>query len=254
MARRMLIAGNWKMNGLQAARDEAGRLVEALGGRAPDDADVLICPPATLLADMARDLDGSGLLVGGQDCHAEARGAHTGDVSAEMAADAGASHVIVGHSERRADHGETDEMVREKAAAALRAGLTPVICVGETLADRDAGRAEEIVSAQIRGSTPGSVDAAGLVIAYEPVWAIGTGRTASSADIAAMHAAARAALAAVKGADAGAAVRILYGGSVKPDNAAAILAIDGVDGALVGGASLAAADFHAIIAARPRPG
>ncbi|MCG8442057.1 MAG: triose-phosphate isomerase [Caulobacterales bacterium] len=252
MARRQLIAGNWKMNGLQAARGEARALVERLGGRAPDDADVLICPPATLLADLARDLAGSGVAAGGQDCHAAPSGAHTGDISAEMLADAGAAYVVVGHSERRA-LGETDALIRAKGEAAIRAGLIPVMCVGETEQERDAGRAEAVVTGQINGSLPEGGFAAGLVIAYEPVWAIGTGRTPTTADIAAMHAAIRATLAQQAGQAGGDGTRILYGGSVKPGNAAEILAIADVDGALVGGASLKASDFHAIIAARPAP-
>ncbi|MFQ5564467.1 MAG: triose-phosphate isomerase [Parvularculaceae bacterium] len=233
-----LIAGNWKMNGTRASLDEAARLVDAFGGAAPEDREVLICPPATLIAAMAERIAGI-VGVGGQDCHAETRGAHTGDVSAEMLADAGASYVIVGHSERRADHGETDAAVRAKAEAARRTGLTPIVCVGETESERRAGRALEVVGAQLDGSLPESGGA--LVVAYEPVWAIGTGLTPTLDDIAEMHAFIRERV--------GPDVRILYGGSVKPGNAGDILAVVDVDGALVGGASLKAEDFLAIIRA-----
>ena len=237
-----LIAGNWKMNGLRAALEE----VEALGrGMTPEHharADVLICPPATLLMSMAGPARTGGIAVGGQDCHVGESGAHTGDVSAEMLADAGAAYVIVGHSERRADHGEDDAAVRAKAEAALRAGLTPIVCVGETKDDREAGRAEDVVLGQLSGSLPGG-DNARLVVAYEPVWAIGTGLTPTEDDIVAMHAAIREAV--------GPGVRLLYGGSVKPANAKAILALPEVGGALVGGASLKAADFAGIVEGAP---
>lgn len=232
-----LIAGNWKMNGLSGALGEAEKLAGLAGGER--GAETLICPPATLVAAMARRLKGTAVRIGGQDCHAKASGAHTGDISAEMLKDAGADYVIVGHSERRQDHGETDAIVRAKAEAARRAGLTPIVCVGETADQRKAGRQNAIVGAQIEGSLP--LGAGSLVIAYEPVWAIGTGLTPTSADIADMHAFIRA--------RAGAEVRILYGGSVKPQNAAEILALANVNGALVGGASLKAEDFFAIIAA-----
>ena len=244
MARRKLIAGNWKMNGLRAdglalAGDLAARL-----GKAPAAFDMVVCPPATLVAAVAEAARGSALDVGGQDCHAREKGAHTGDISAEMLRDAGATHVIVGHSERRQDHGETDAVVRAKAEAALRAGLVAVVCVGETRAERDGGRAEAVVGAQIAGSLPEGADAANTVVAYEPVWAIGTGLTPTAADVQAMHAFIRAEVAKkVASADA---LRILYGGSVKPSNAAELLALPDVDGALVGGASLVAADFWAI--------
>ncbi len=249
MARKPLIAGNWKMNGLQAARAEAGALVKALGGAAPDDADILICPPATLLADLARDFEGAGVAVGGQDCHAAESGAHTGDISAGMLADAGASYVIVGHSERRADHDEHDAKVRAKAKAAHRAGLATVVCVGESEAQRVKGVHEDVIEVQLDGSIPKEASGANLAVAYEPVWAIGTGRTASLDDIAAMHAWIRERLHHILGDEAG-NVRILYGGSVKPGNAADILGLEQVDGALVGGASLKAADFIQIIQAR----
>lgn len=236
-----LIAGNWKMNGLAAAADEIEALITRFDGAAPGDRDVLICPPATLLAGFAAQYSDEAIQFGGQDCHAETSGAHTGDISAAMLADAGAAFVIVGHSERRADHGETDAAVQAKAAAALRAGLTPIICVGETKGQRHDGRALDVVSAQIAGSIPATDEE--YVIAYEPVWAIGTGLTPTSADIAEMHALIRA--------QTRNDVRILYGGSVKPQNAAEILNIDNVNGALVGGASLKADDFHPIVDAAP---
>ncbi len=237
---RQLIAGNWKMNGLAASLSEARDVAEALSAE-PAAADVLICPPATLVAGFAERLQSSAVAVGGQDCHAAASGAHTGDISAEMLRDAGARFVIVGHSERRADHRETDEAVRAKARAALRAGLTPIVCVGETEAERDAGRAEAVVAAQLDGSLPTDAPADACVIAYEPVWAIGTGRTPTLDQVCAMHSDIRVRV--------GAKTRILYGGSVKPANAAELLGAENVDGALVGGASLKADDFLAIIRA-----
>jgi len=233
-----LIAGNWKMNGLAGSVGEVDRLLALLGRRAPERADVLVCPPATLLAAAAMRLDGTGVYAGGQDCHAAASGAHTGDISAEMLKDAGASFVIVGHSERRADHGERDAEVKAKAEAGLRAGLTPIVCVGETRAEREAGRAETVVGAQLGGSLPGEGEGE-VVVAYEPVWAIGTGLTPTIEEIAAMHGFIRSRV--------GGATRILYGGSVKPSNAAEILAVAEVNGALVGGACLKAEDFYAII-------
>jgi len=242
--RRKLAAGNWKMNGSRAALAE----VRALAAAHPaPTCDVLICPPATHIAWMAEALAGCPIHVGGQDCHQNASGAHTGDIGAPMLADAGASHVILGHSERRADHGETDALVRAKAEAALAARLVPVICLGETLAQRDAGETLAVIGAQLAGSVPGSADGK-TVIAYEPVWAIGTGRTPTLEQIAEVHAFLRRELRRRFG-PAGEAMRLLYGGSVKPDNAAAIFAVADVDGALVGGASLKAADFGAIIAA-----
>jgi triosephosphate isomerase len=233
-----LIAGNWKMNGLKASVAELDAL---LAPPAPAGAELLLCPPATLLASFARRANGSHVKIGGQDCHWLAEGAHTGDVSAEMLADAGASHVIVGHSERRADHGETDAVVRAKAEAVLRAGLVPILCIGETLAERDAGQTLEVIARQLEGSVPPG--SAGIVIAYEPVWAIGTGRTPTTAQVADVHAAIAARM--------GPGVRILYGGSVKPGNAAELLAVPHVDGALVGGASLKVADFRAIAGCCP---
>ncbi len=243
---RPLVAGNWKMNGLKASLAEfaamAARYDAALRGRA----DLLICPPATLVGAMAAAAVGSRIAVGGQDCHARESGAHTGDVSAEMLADAGASHVIVGHSERRTDHKESDSTVRAKAEAARRAGLVAVVCVGETRAEREAGRTLAVVRRQLKGSIPEGMTAAELVVAYEPVWAIGTGLTPTAADVAEVHAAIRADLRRIVGKEQGAKVRILYGGSVKPSNAAELMAVENVDGALVGGASLKAADFMAI--------
>lgn len=245
MARRMLAAGNWKMNGLAASSEVIG---EITSGMAPDGCDALICPPFTLVAAFAAQAAGTGLSIGGQDCHPSASGAHTGDISAEMLADAGASAVIVGHSERRTDHGETDATVNAKAVAAWRAGLQAIICVGETEAQRDSGDAISVVTAQLAASIPDTATSENTVIAYEPVWAIGTGRTPSTEDIQDMHATMRTALQARFGADAD-NMRLLYGGSVKPGNAAEIFALHDVDGALVGGASLKAADFLPIVAA-----
>ena len=240
-----LAAGNWKMNGTVASLAEVTALCAA---HPAPGCDMLLCPPATLLAPMAAAAKGTALKLGGQDCHAKASGAHTGDISAAMLKDAGADYVILGHSERRTDHGETDDAVRAKAEAALAAGLVAVVCVGETEAERDAGRTLDVVARQVAGSVPAGASAANLVIAYEPVWAIGTGRTPTLAEIAEVHGFLRARLTAQIGA-AAAGVRLLYGGSVKPSNAAEIFAIADVDGALVGGASLKAADFGAIVAA-----
>ena len=234
-----LIAGNWKMNGLAASVAEIESLIAKFSGAAPEDRDVLICPPATLIAHFAKAYSDEAIQFGGQDCHANESGAHTGDVSAEMIADAGAGFVIVGHSERRADHGESDATVNAKATAALRAGLTPIICVGETEAERKSGDALKVVGSQLKGSLPETTQ--DYVIAYEPVWAIGTGLTPTSDDIAEMHAFIRE--------NAPSGTRILYGGSVKPGNAEEILSIDNVNGALVGGASLKASDFHPIVMA-----
>jgi len=244
----MLVAGNWKMNGDPSSMDEFGRMI----ARAPEartrGVELVVCPPAVLIAKFAERATVSNIGIGGQDCHPEPSGAHTGDVSAEMLAAVGASHVIVGHSERRAEHQETDELVAKKARAAQRAGLTAIVCVGETEEQRDAGEAEAVVSRQVEGSLPGELDPARLVLAYEPVWAIGTGRTPSAEDIAAMHAHVRGLLG-TRFPDR--QVRILYGGSVKPANAEEILAVENVDGALVGGASLKADDFLAIALAAP---
>lgn len=243
---RKLAAGNWKMNGTKAALAEVRALLAAHPAPA---CDMLLCPPATLVAAMADLARGTALAVGGQDCHAKASGAHTGDISAAMLADAGASHVILGHSERRADHGETDAQIRTKAEAAWTAGLVAVICVGETEAERDAGRTLEVVGTQLAGSVPDGASAANTVIAYEPVWAIGTGRTPTLPEIAEVHAFLRDRLTARLGGAEAAGLRLLYGGSVKPSNASEIFAITDVDGALVGGASLKASDFGAIVAA-----
>jgi triosephosphate isomerase len=242
---RPLIAGNWKMHGLSA---DGLVLARAVAAAAPGGADLVVCPPATLVAAVAAALAGTAVAVGGQDCHMAGTGAHTGDIAAPMLADAGARFVILGHSERRGAYRETDPTVRAKAEAAIAAGLTPIVCVGEPEDDRLLGRAEEVVADQLGGSLPDGFAQAGGVVAYEPVWAIGTGRTPTEADIAAMHAMIRARLEARFGA-AGGGLRILYGGSVKPGNAAGILAIPHVDGALVGGASLVAADFLGIAAA-----
>ena len=243
--RRMLAAGNWKMNGMTADVAEIKAMIPIAD---ESDCDVLICPPAILAAGFAAASNGTNLAIGGQDCHAADAGAHTGDTSAVSLADIGATHVIVGHSERRTDHGETDEDVRQKALAAWSAGLIAIICVGETEAERDAGRALDVVRAQMNGSIPDGATGANTVVAYEPVWAIGTGRTPSPDDIAEVHGAIRDALAASFGAE-GEAIRVLYGGSVKPSNAAEIFAIANVDGGLVGGASLKAEDFLPIIRA-----
>ena len=240
MAPRKLAAGNWKMNGTLQSLAELDALPPAAG------VDVLICPPALLVHPMAGRAAGR-IMVGGQDCHAESSGAHTGDIAATQLRDAGASHVIVGHSERRSDHGETDAAVAAKATAAHRAGLVAIICVGETEAQRDSGETLSVIAAQLAGSVPDCATAANTVIAYEPVWAIGTGRTPSPAQIAEVHDAMRQTLRA-RFAD-GADITLLYGGSVKPSNAAEIFAIPDVNGALVGGASLKAADFGPIITA-----
>ena len=252
---RKLIAGNWKMNGL---RESGAALAGDLAGRAtgPFGCDMVVCPPATLLGSVGEALRGSAVALGGQDCHPARSGAYTGDVSAEMLADAGCRYVIVGHSERRADHGEGDALVRAKAEAAAAAGLVPIVCVGETAAQRGAGEALGVIEAQLTGSLPPGVDGVDMVIAYEPVWAIGTGQTATPADVAQVHGHIRRLLArllggAGAGASAAGAVRILYGGSVKPGNAAELLAVPDVDGALVGGASLVAEGFWAIGEASP---
>ena len=242
---RKLAAGNWKMNGSAAALAEVGALIAAHPAPA---CEMLLCPPATLIAQMAAAARSSALQVGGQDCHPKASGAHTGDVSAAMLKDAGASHVILGHSERRADHGETDALVQTKAEAALAAGLIAIVCLGETEAERDAGQTLDFIGRQLAGSVPQAATAQTLVIAYEPVWAIGTGRTPTLDQIAEVHAFLRARLTLRFGASA-AQMRLLYGGSVKPSNAAEIFAVPHVDGALVGGASLKSADFGAIVAA-----
>jgi triosephosphate isomerase len=246
-----LIAGNWKMHGLQkpglAQIEALSKLVARTRGL---KAEVLLCLPFTLLPAACERLKRGRVAVGGQDCHAVPSGAHTGDISAEMLADAGCRYVICGHSERRADHHETDKVVRRKAEAAHRAGLTAIVCVGETLEQRQAGEAERVVGAQLTGSLPRDSTAANTVVAYEPVWAIGTGVTPTVADVAAMHDYIRGRLRR-RLTHEGARLRLLYGGSVKPDNAAPLLAASNVNGALVGGASLKAADLFAIVEALP---
>src|SRR5580700_12017788 len=243
MARRPLVAGNWKMNGLKASAGELTAIIA--GARSLPKADFIVCPPATLVARFAALAQGSRVAIGGQDCHAEPAGAYTGDIAAEMLKDAGAAAVIVGHSERRQNHGETDAMVRAKALAARRAGLFAIICVGETRAERDASKTHTVVRAQLDGSLPDGFS--DFVVAYEPVWAIGTGVTPTRDDVLAMHRFIRERLCARYG-DAGQGVRILYGGSVKPANAKELLGIDNVDGALIGGSSLKADEFLAIAA------
>ncbi len=243
---RPLVAGNWKMNGLRSALGEASKVAEAV--KSDPAIDVMLCPPATLVAAMAATAQGTKLIVGGQDCHAQAAGANTGDISAEMLRDAGAKAVIVGHSERRMDHGEMDRDVKAKAAAAHRAGLIAIICIGETAGERAIGHTLTVVGRQLAGSLPAGATAADTVIAYEPVWAIGTGLTPTAKDVAEVHASIRATLGKLAG-EEGAAMRILYGGSVKPSNAKELMAVANVDGALVGGASLKADDFCGIISA-----
>jgi len=245
MSRVKLAAGNWKMNGIGESLAET----DALAAAHPEPGcEVLLCPPATLLARMADNLAESPIFVGGQDCHMAASGAHTGDISADMLMDAGADFVILGHSERRADHGETDAIVHAKTLAAIGAGLTAIVCVGETEAQRDAGETLEVIGTQLAGSLPDGMTAETLVVAYEPVWAIGTGRTPTLDEIAEVHDFMRRALTTRFG-EEGDGVRLLYGGSVKPSNATEIFAVSNVDGALVGGASLKASDFGAIISA-----
>ncbi|HWF01511.1 MAG TPA: triose-phosphate isomerase [Caulobacteraceae bacterium] len=244
---RPLIAGNWKMNGSADSLTEISRLSAAFEERAPP-CRVAICPPATLLVQAVERASGTMVEIGAQDCRAEASGAFTGDISAQMIADAGARLVILGHSERRTLHGETDEVVRGKVQGALRAGLEPIVCVGESIDERRAGRAVDVVRGQIRGSLPPELAGAAFSVAYEPVWAIGSGMTPTTAQIAEIHQAIREDLRELFG-PAGDGPPILYGGSVKPDNAAQVLATAGVGGALVGGASLKAADFLKIIEA-----
>ncbi len=244
--RRKLVAGNWKMNGLRAALTEVRAMVQ--GAAAIPGVDLVICPPATLASAVGEVLKDSPIGLGGQDCHPGVSGAFTGDISAEMWADLGARYVIVGHSERRAMHDETDAIVASKAAAAFRAGLTPIICVGESLDQRDSGQTLRVIRAQLAGSIPDTAGSKRTIIAYEPVWAIGTGRTPTLAQVAEVHQTMADVLTARFG-DAGASIALLYGGSVKPENAAELMQTEGVDGALVGGASLKAADFLKIAAA-----
>jgi triosephosphate isomerase (TIM) len=247
---RPLIAGNWKMNGLRASLGEFEAML-AGASHVADKADLLVCPPATLIADFAKKALGSKTLaVGAQDCHPKPFGAHTGDISAEMLADAGASAIIVGHSERRADHGETDVLVRQKAEAVWRAGLTAIVCIGETQHHRDAGHTLDICRGQLNVSLPDAARADNMVVAYEPVWAIGTGLTPTAEDVEQIHQFIRELLIARFNGE-GARIRILYGGSVKPSNARELMAVTNVNGALVGGASLKAADFLAIARSCP---
>lgn len=243
---RPLVAGNWKMNGASGSLAELRAIATGFMSGLDAETEAAICVPATLLHRAAQLLSGTPVRAGGQDCHAGVSGAHTGDISAEMLKDAGASYVIVGHSERRADHAETDSVVHDKAAAAWRGGLTAIVCIGETEAERRSGVTLDVLSRQIEGSVPLSANAQNTVIAYEPVWAIGTGLTPTPADVAEAHLHIRERLAALLGGEAAGRMRILYGGSVKPANAVELLGIDNVDGALVGGASLKASDFLGI--------
>jgi triosephosphate isomerase (TIM) len=241
-APRPLVAGNWKMNGLAAAEAELAKII---AGSAGLTCDLMVCPPATLIVEFAAAARGSSVTIGGQDCHPEASGAHTCDIAAEQLADAGATAVIVGHSERRADHHEADALVRAKTLAAWRAKLLAIVCVGEQRGEREAGKTLDIVGRQLDGSLPDGAAAASLVVAYEPVWAIGTGLTPTPKDVAEVHGFIRKRLGQRFGGE-GAGIRILYGGSVKPTNAKELLTVADVNGALVGGASLKAADFLGI--------
>lgn len=242
---RPLVAGNWKMNGLSTSLDELSRIGQGFMRGLDAETDVLVCVPATLISRACDRLKNTPVKLGAQDCHVRESGAHTGDVSAEMLHDAGARFVIVGHSERRADHRESNEVVRGKAEAAWRAGLDAILCVGETREEREGGQALAVLTEQIAGSVPIAATAGTLIVAYEPVWAIGTGLTPTAADVAEAHAHIRAELETLIGSEA-AKVRLLYGGSVKPSNAKELLGVANVDGALVGGASLKASDFLAI--------
>jgi len=244
--RRKLAAGNWKMNGTGAALSELQALAVA---HATAGVDILICPPVSLLYRAGEVSTGSAVAVGGQDCHPATSGAHTGDTSADMLLDAGATSVILGHSERRADHFETDAIVCAKAGAAMTAGLVAIVCLGETLQQREAGETLDVIGGQLAGSVPADASGETLVIAYEPIWAIGTGKVPTLEQIGEVHGFLRAQLVARFGVEIGAAIRLLYGGSVKPGNATEIFAVADVDGALVGGASLKEADFSPIIAA-----
>ena len=246
---RPLVAGNWKMNGLGSALAELVSLNERLAEARVPQADIMVCPPATLLSRAAEELAGSDIALGAQDCHPLVSGAHTGDISAEMLADAGATAVIVGHSERRIDHGETNALVNAKALAAYRAGLTAIICIGETQEQHRDGGTLNVLKHQVQESVPEEAHAANTVIAYEPIWAIGSGLTPTPADVARLHGAIRADLRQLLGEAEGGAMRILYGGSVKPSNAAELLFVPDVNGALVGGASLKASDFYGILSA-----
>jgi triosephosphate isomerase len=247
MLRKVLIAGNWKMNGLISDGAALAKEIASNVRNLKPQAEVLVCPPFTLLTTVKKALRGSKVRLGAQDCHVEEKGAHTGDVSPYMLKDAGCDYVILGHSERRTDHGETSSLVKAKASAAIKAGLKVIICVGETLAEREAGKAFEVTEKQIRTSVPSEATASNTVIAYEPVWAIGTGKTATPDDAEAVHAHIRKVLAEKLSKNIASRMRILYGGSMKPANAAELLYKEDIDGGLIGGASLKAADFTAII-------
>ncbi len=253
MARRKLIAGNWKMNKLQDdGADLADELAEKMNDVGDARYDMVVCPPFTLLATVLDAVEGTAIEVGGQDCHMNEKGAHTGDISAWMLEDLGCSHVIVGHSERRTDHDETNEIVKAKADAALAAGLTAIICIGETLEERDAGKTMEINKSQLSGSMPAGANAENVVIAYEPVWAIGTGRTATPEQAQEVHAMIRAELKAALGNSVAEEMRILYGGSMNAKNAAELLRQPDIDGGLIGGASLKADDFFTVAESSPQ--
>lgn len=241
-----LVAGNWKMNGLKASAKEVRALAKAINKSVPK-ADTMICPPATLVSTLVEAAKGSKIAIGGQDCHANESGAHTGDISALAYKDLGAKAVIVGHSERRADHGESNDVVLAKAKAAIAAGLTAIVCVGETEQERDKGQTLRVVGAQLKGSVPTDITPKTLVVAYEPVWAIGTGRTPTADDVAKVHAHIRKKLVERFGEPVGAKIRLLYGGSVKASNAVELMGVPNVNGALVGGASLKAQDFNGIL-------
>ena len=250
--RRFLIAGNWKMNGLKKdGLALAAAIAQSMKGENDPPFDMLVCPPFTLISAIGEALAGSRVSVGGQDCHAASSGAHTGDVSASMLADAGCGFVLAGHSERRTDHAETDDMVRAKAEAAHGAGLIAVVCIGETEAQRDAGQTLEVNKSQLAGSVPDGASAANTVIAYEPVWAIGTGRTPTNDEVQEVHALIRNQLTARFGEAEAQGMRLLYGGSMKPGNAKELLALPDVDGGLIGGASLKSEDFFAIAQSCP---
>jgi len=252
MARRKLIAGNWKMNGLRAdglaLASELAKRIKAAGATRYD---MLVCPPFTLVSSVVDAVAGSGIAVGAQDCHMTEKGAHTGDTSAWMLKDLGCGYVIVGHSERRTNHGETDAVIKAKAEAALKAGLVAIVCIGETLEERDAGKTLEINRRQLLGSLPEGADAANTVIAYEPVWAIGTGRTATPEQAQEVHAMIRAELVSKLGQTIADGMRVLYGGSMNPKNAKELLALPDIDGGLIGGASLKAEDFFAVAEGSP---
>ena len=244
-----LVAGNWKMNGLRESASEVQKLADGLASDPVSGTDVMVCPPATLLLAFSKLLENTGVNIGAQDCHWNASGAHTGDISPEMLVDSGAKAIITGHSERRADHGETDATVKTKSEAVYRTGATAIICIGETEGQRRAGLTLKVVERQLKNSVPEGANAENTIIAYEPVWAIGTGLTPTTGDVAEVHASIRAQLKEMLGDEAGSKTRILYGGSVKPSNASELMGVENVDGALVGGASLKAEDFLGIVAA-----